>query len=163
MIADGPRLRVDTRATPTDMRRSFDTLAALVTQEMGRDPLSGDLYLFVNQGCRVAKVLFWDGSGLVVMHERISTVRFAAPSKRSVYGTLEMCTRSRTGVETSDAGHAIRRTAANGKQSRRSLVWRGRGRDLCGAARARVQRRGEFRRSAGRRDAETGRPSRGAR
>jgi transposase len=90
MIADDHRLRVYARATPTDMRKSFDTLAALVTQEMGRDPLSGDLYLFVNQGCRVAKVLFWDGSGLVVMHKRISTGRFAAPWKRSVDGTIKM-------------------------------------------------------------------------
>jgi len=90
MIAEDPRLRVFARATPTDMRKSFDTLAALVTQEMGRDPMSGDLYLFVNQGCRVAKVLFWDGSGLVVLHKRISSGRFAAPWKRSVDGTIRM-------------------------------------------------------------------------
>jgi hypothetical protein len=56
---------------------------------MGRDPLSGDRYLFVNQACRVAKVLFWDGCGLVVMHKRILTGRFAAPWKRSVDGTSD--------------------------------------------------------------------------
>jgi transposase len=62
MFADDHRPCVYPGATPTDMRRSFDTLAALVTQAMGRDPLSGDLSLLVNQACRVAKVPLWDGS-----------------------------------------------------------------------------------------------------
>jgi hypothetical protein len=38
MIHDDRRARVFARAAPTDMRKSFDTLAALVTQELGRDP-----------------------------------------------------------------------------------------------------------------------------
>ena len=34
---------------PTDMRKGFDSLAALVTESLGRDPLSGDLFLFVSR------------------------------------------------------------------------------------------------------------------
>jgi transposase len=31
---------------PTDMRKSFDTLAGLVEQQLGQDPLAGDLFVF---------------------------------------------------------------------------------------------------------------------
>jgi transposase len=33
-------------ATPTDLRKSFDSLAALVRQALDGDPLSGHLYVF---------------------------------------------------------------------------------------------------------------------
>jgi hypothetical protein len=97
MIADDHPLRVYARTTPTDMRKSFDTLAALVTQEMGRDPLSGDVYLFVDQACRVPKVLFWDGSGLVVMHKRISTAPGPSASRTRTTGppSADTCSRQR--------------------------------------------------------------------
>jgi transposase len=72
------------------MRKSFDTLGALVTLELGRDPLSGDLFLFVNSRCTRAKVLFWDGSGLCVFHKRLERGRFAAPWKRSTEGAITM-------------------------------------------------------------------------
>lgn len=90
MIGGEGRVRVYARAAPTDMRKSFDTLAALVTQELGRDPLSGDLFLFVGARCRSAKVLFWDGNGLCVFSKRISRGRFAAPWKRSADGAIVM-------------------------------------------------------------------------
>jgi transposase len=41
---------------PTDMRKSFDTLTALVTEHMKRDVLAGDLFLFVSRDRRRAKV-----------------------------------------------------------------------------------------------------------
>lgn len=31
-------------STPTDMRKSFDSLAAIVANELGHNPLSGRLY-----------------------------------------------------------------------------------------------------------------------
>ena len=90
MITADSRVRVYARAVPTDMRKSYDTLAALVTQELGRDPLSGDLFLFVGARCRSAKVLLWDGTGLCVFSKRLARGRFAAPWKRSTEGTVSM-------------------------------------------------------------------------
>jgi transposase len=90
MIADDRRARVYARTAPTDMRKSFDTLSALVTGELGRDPLSGDLFLFVSARCKTAKVLFFDGSGLCVFSKRLARGRFAAPWKRSTDGTITM-------------------------------------------------------------------------
>jgi integrase len=51
---------------PADLRAGFDGLAALVTSRLGRDPLSGHLFLFVNRNRTRAKVLVWDGTGLCI-------------------------------------------------------------------------------------------------
>ena len=48
MIPVGQSVRVYAATKPTDMRKSYDTLAHVVKSEMGRDPLSGELYLFTN-------------------------------------------------------------------------------------------------------------------
>jgi transposase len=42
---------------PCDMRKSFDTLTALVTQRMGRQVLTGDLFLFIGRDRPRAKAL----------------------------------------------------------------------------------------------------------
>ncbi len=46
-------------AAPADLRKGFDGLSALVMNELGRDPLSGELYLFVSRNRIRAKVLHW--------------------------------------------------------------------------------------------------------
>jgi transposase len=65
---------------PADMRKSFDGLAALVTQGLGRDPLSGDLFLFVARNRKRAKVLLFDGTGVCVYAKRLEAraCRFTA-------------------------------------------------------------------------------------
>lgn len=68
-------------AQPIDMRKSFDTLSALVTHGMGRDLLSGELFLFVGKTCRRAKVLYFDGTGLCLFAKRLEKGRFMAPWK----------------------------------------------------------------------------------
>jgi transposase len=62
---------------PADLRKGFDGLSALVSQGLGRDPLSGDCYLFVNATRKQAKVLLWDGTGLCIYAKRLERGRFA--------------------------------------------------------------------------------------
>jgi transposase len=50
---------------PTDMRKGFDGLCGLVTSVLEKDPLSGQLFLFVNRRRDKLKVLYWDGEGAV--------------------------------------------------------------------------------------------------
>lgn len=79
MITLPRRVRVFALARPADLRKGFEGLAGLVRNELGRDPLSGDLFLFVNRTRHRAKVLLWDGTGLCLYCKRLEKGRFASP------------------------------------------------------------------------------------
>jgi transposase len=68
---------------PCDMRKSFDTLTALVVERMSRDVLSGDLFLFVARDRRRAKVLYFDGTGMCLLAKRLEKGQFSAAWKRA--------------------------------------------------------------------------------
>jgi transposase len=78
VIALGPSVRAYALATAVDMRKGFEGLWGLATAQLGRDVLSGDLFLFVGRDRKRAKVLYFDGTGLCVLHKRLSKGRFAA-------------------------------------------------------------------------------------
>ena len=61
---------------PTDMRKSFDGLAALVRHALGEDPLDGALYTFVNRRRTLMKVLYFEGDGYCVWSKRLERGRF---------------------------------------------------------------------------------------
>src|SRR5688572_25631020 len=79
MIGSSRRLRVFAYGVPVDMRCGFDGLHALVSNELKQDVLEGELFLFVSRTRKRAKVLFWDGTGLVVSAKRLERGRFTAP------------------------------------------------------------------------------------
>lgn len=83
MMGTTRRLSVYAYARPCDMRKSFDTLAALVTQGMGGDLLGGDVFLFVGRNRKRAKALFFDGTGLCLYAKRLERGCFAAVWKRA--------------------------------------------------------------------------------
>jgi transposase len=60
------------------MRKGFDSLCALVTEQLAKNPLSGDVYLFVSRDRIRAKVLHFDGTGLCLYIKRLERGRFAA-------------------------------------------------------------------------------------
>jgi transposase len=77
MIGSTRALRVFAYGAPADLRKGFDGLQGLVATELGRDPLSGDCFLFVNRARTRAKVLVWDGTGLCIYQKRLEEGRFA--------------------------------------------------------------------------------------
>ena len=77
MIGSTRAVRVFARDKPTDLRNGFDGLYGIVRNELGHDPLKGDLFLFVNRRLKSARVLHWDGTGLCVYAKRLSKGRFA--------------------------------------------------------------------------------------
>ena len=92
MIGSTRQVSVFAFGSPCDMRKGFDGLYSLVREHLDRDPLSGDLYLFVNRGRKRAKVLLWDGTGLCIYSKRLEQGRFAclwrAPGETSVALTM---------------------------------------------------------------------------
>ena len=77
MITLPRHVRVHAYAAPADMRKGYEGLSALVRDELGRDPLSGDLFLFTNRNRRRAKVLLFDGTGLCLYCKRLDKGIFA--------------------------------------------------------------------------------------
>ena len=73
----GRRVTVYAYAQPVDMRRGFDGLSALVIEGLQRDPLNGDVYIFVSRDRVRAKALHWDGTGLCLYAKRLERGRFA--------------------------------------------------------------------------------------
>lgn len=70
------QVRVHLYGRPVDMRRSFDGLYALTRQELGQDPMSGRLFVFINRRGTQMKVLYWDRSGFCIWAKRLEQGRF---------------------------------------------------------------------------------------
>jgi transposase len=51
----------------------------VVCDDLGRDPLSGEIFLFLSRTRRTAKALLWDGTGLCLYAKRLERALFAAP------------------------------------------------------------------------------------
>lgn len=79
MLTLPPTVRVFFATEPTDMRRSFDGLAALVQARLARDPLDGHLYVFVNRRRDTLRVLFFDRSGWCILAKRLEVGTFELP------------------------------------------------------------------------------------
>jgi len=73
-----PTVRVFVAVEPIDMRGSFDALAGAV-RRLGLDPVDGHLYLFLNRRRRLAKAIWFDGSGWCVLAKRLEAGSFQLP------------------------------------------------------------------------------------
>jgi len=85
MIISARQVEVFAHAAPVDMRKSFDTLAALVKQELGQNLLSGSLFLFTSKDRKRAKVLYFDGTGLCLFAKRLDKGRCARRSQSRTF------------------------------------------------------------------------------
>ena len=63
--------------TPADMRKQAYGLASLVESHLDKDPMSGDVFVFVNQRATLVKILMWDVSGYWVASKRLEEGRFS--------------------------------------------------------------------------------------
>ena len=61
---------------PTDMRKSFDTLAYLVEHELFQNPLSGHIFAFFNKKRNRLKLIYWDRNGYSLFYKRLEKGTF---------------------------------------------------------------------------------------
>lgn len=66
---------------PVDMRKSFDGLVGLVRGALREDPLSGDLFIFVNRRGNYLKLVYWDRTGFALFAKRLERGRFTIPGQ----------------------------------------------------------------------------------
>ena len=78
MLSFAAKVRIFVCTKPTDMRKSFNGLAATVTNQLGGDPLSGHLFLFLNKRRNLLKLLYWDRDGFAIWYKRLEEGTFAA-------------------------------------------------------------------------------------
>jgi transposase len=90
MIGSTRQVSVWAYGSPVDLRKGFDGLCAVVERELGRDPLSGDLFVFTNRSRHLAKVLLWDGTGLCIYSKRLEQGCFACLWRRPESGRLRL-------------------------------------------------------------------------
>jgi transposase len=77
---------------PCDMCKGFNRLYALVRGQMQLDPLSGHLFVFINGGRNLVKVLPWDGDGLAVLYKWLEKGTFKRPTARISAPNSELLT-----------------------------------------------------------------------
>lgn len=75
MIQLVPQLRILVCTGAQDFRRGIDGLAAICRSQLGEDPFSGALFVFVNRAHTAVKILAFDGSGFWLCHKRFSKGR----------------------------------------------------------------------------------------
>ena len=76
MLFPDSGMRIWLYTPPTDMRKSFDGLAALVKNQLAEDPLSGQLFAFLNRKRTQMKVLYFDRTGYCLWSKRLERGQF---------------------------------------------------------------------------------------
>lgn len=81
----------------TDMRKSFDGLCGLVSDRLGQDPRSGDVFIFLSKNRTLIKLLRWEPGGFVLFYKRLEQGTFELPESEKPgisqvieYGQLAM-------------------------------------------------------------------------
>ena len=71
------------------MRKSYDGLSALVKNKLEENPLSGQLFVFINRKCTQCKVLYFDRSGYCIWSKRLEQGLFHTHGGDEVKRALE--------------------------------------------------------------------------
>jgi transposase len=79
MIGPTGSVRVMVATRPVDFRKGADGLAALVRETMEADPFSGAVYVFRAKRTDRVKLVFWDGTGVVLVAKRLEDGEFRWP------------------------------------------------------------------------------------
>jgi transposase len=94
-----------------DFRKGMDGLAALVREAMGADPFSGTVYVFRSKRADRAKLLFWDGSGVVLAIKRLEAGQFCWPKIED--GTIKIAPPQVLPIEKAEEAHAMLERGGN--------------------------------------------------
>ena len=61
------------------MRKSFNGLSGLIRNALASDPLSGDVFIFLNRRRDKIKLLVWDRTGFLIFYKSLERGTFELP------------------------------------------------------------------------------------
>jgi transposase len=67
------------------MRKGIDSLCGMVRNELGKDPLSGELFIFFCRQRRRVKILLWDEDGFALYQKRLERGTFEMPEGNTAH------------------------------------------------------------------------------
>lgn len=79
MIGPTGQVRVLVATKPVDFRKGMDGLAALVKEQLRADPFSGVVYVFRAKRADRVKLIWWDGTGVMLLAKRLEDGQFRWP------------------------------------------------------------------------------------
>jgi transposase len=71
MIFPSNWVRIMVATKPIDFRKGHDSLAAMVKNELRKDPFTATVFVFRARKADRLKLLYWDGTGLVMAYKRL--------------------------------------------------------------------------------------------
>ena len=77
MLAFSSSLHYFLCCSTIDMRNGFDGLAGIVRNYLKKDPISGDVFIFINKTRTHIKILYWDGDGFALFYKRLERGRYS--------------------------------------------------------------------------------------
>ncbi len=72
-----------------DMRNGFDGLAGIVRNHLKKDPISGDVFIFINKTRTHIKLLYWDGDGFAMFYKRLEKGRYTLTAHNDISKQLK--------------------------------------------------------------------------
>jgi transposase len=80
MLAFPAAIKIYVAVEPVDMRKSFNGLWAATVEQLREDPKSGAVFAFINKERTRLKLLYWDGTGVLILAKRLEQGRFSWPA-----------------------------------------------------------------------------------
>jgi transposase len=79
MFPISSQVRIYLARDPVDMRKSFHGLTSLTESVLKKDPLSGQLFVFINRRRDRIKVLYWGGTGFCIWYQQLEKGTYQLP------------------------------------------------------------------------------------
>jgi len=83
MVIDLSKIKIFLKPGATDMRKAINGLSGMVRNELGEDPFSGNLFLFLSRSRDNMKALYWDRNGYCLWQKRLEKHKFPWPNNDS--------------------------------------------------------------------------------
>lgn len=72
----------------TDMRKGVDSLCGLIRNELGKDPLNGELFVFFSRNHHQIKLLLWEQDGFSLYQKKLERGSYELPEGKELHHSI---------------------------------------------------------------------------